>query len=221
MSEPTDPGLGDLDLDLARGVDAVCRRFEADWRGGRSAAIGDYLGEVPEEARAALQAELEALERELRQADETIARPAPDPIAEASTIALAGSPTHPTAGPSPTEVHEEATVAPRDESTVDLGPSARPPDASEPPHVRTSAITRSSAIRPAATEALSSRRGRPAPWTGRSPPMPRTSGRHAPGSGSARPRVADSRPILGPGRRRDCRSIVAEGRAPGRTASRR
>ena len=55
---------------LARHVDAICRRFEADWRAGRIPAISDYLGEIAEEGRAILRAELEALESELRQADE-------------------------------------------------------------------------------------------------------------------------------------------------------
>ena len=36
---------------LARQVDAICRRFEADWRAGGRPAIGDYLGEVAEEGR--------------------------------------------------------------------------------------------------------------------------------------------------------------------------
>ena len=39
------------DVALARQVDAICRRFEADWRAGRRPAIGDYLGEIAEEGR--------------------------------------------------------------------------------------------------------------------------------------------------------------------------
>ncbi len=51
MSEPTDFNLGGLDLDLVRRIDAVCRRFEADCRAGKSPVIADYLGEIPEEGR--------------------------------------------------------------------------------------------------------------------------------------------------------------------------
>jgi hypothetical protein len=59
-------------LDLARCIDAVCRLFEADWRAGQRPAIADYLGEVPDQGRPALPAELVALEHELCRADETI-----------------------------------------------------------------------------------------------------------------------------------------------------
>jgi hypothetical protein len=56
------PDLDGLALDLARRIDAVCRRFEADWRGGRSPHVDDYLADVPEQGRPALRAELIALE---------------------------------------------------------------------------------------------------------------------------------------------------------------
>ncbi len=51
------------------------------------ARLDEYLGDVSEEGRAALGAELAALERELRQAGETLAQPESGPIAEAPTIA--------------------------------------------------------------------------------------------------------------------------------------
>ncbi len=86
--------------------------------------------------RAALRVELEALGRELRHADETIARPDAAPIAEAPTIAPASPPTASIPGPVNPSVHEDATLAPRDQATVDLGSSAPPPDASEPARVR-------------------------------------------------------------------------------------
>jgi hypothetical protein len=54
------------DVQLARRVDAVCRRFESDWQSGTRRPLKDYLPEVPEQARRALRDELEALERELR-----------------------------------------------------------------------------------------------------------------------------------------------------------
>ena len=135
MSEPTDFHLGGLDLDLVRRIDAVCRRFEADWRAGNGPAIGDYLGEVPEQGRPALEAELIALERELRQADKTIARSDHGPIAEAATIAPASPPTAPIPGLAAASVHEEATVAPGDPATVDLG-SAEPTQAGASPSAR-------------------------------------------------------------------------------------
>jgi WD40 repeat protein len=113
------------DIQLERRVDAICREFESDWRAGRRPAIGDYLGEVAEEGRPILRAELEALESELRQAD------------SAATIASGPQPTSPMPDTASPAVHEEATLPPRDQATVDLG-SSRPaqPDASSPDRVR-------------------------------------------------------------------------------------
>jgi hypothetical protein len=74
MSEQTDFNLDGLDLDVARQIDAVCRRFEADWRAGARPPFDGYLAEVPDHARSALRAELEGLERELQQSEETGAR---------------------------------------------------------------------------------------------------------------------------------------------------
>ena len=137
MREQASHGLGDLDLDLVRRIDAVCRRFEADYHAGKSPVIADYLGEVPEAGRSALRSELIGLEREMRRLDETSARPDSGPIADAPTIAPASLPTAPIPGLGNPSVHEEATVAPRDQATVDLGSCApAPPDASAPAHVR-------------------------------------------------------------------------------------
>ncbi len=94
---------------LARHVDAICRQFEADWRAGRVPAISDYLAEIPEKDQGILRAELEALERELRQAN------------EAATAAQASLPTSPIPGMARPSVHEDATMAPRSDATVDLG----------------------------------------------------------------------------------------------------
>jgi hypothetical protein len=123
MSDQLGENLGGLDVELARRNDEICRRFEADWRQGRQPRIDDYLVDVSEEGRPAVRAELEALERELRQSEETVARPeviprttpelqtAPNPstIAEAPTIAP---------GPPPSSVHEEVTVPPSNVSTT-------------------------------------------------------------------------------------------------------
>ncbi len=66
MSHQPDSNLGELDIDLVRRVDGICRQFETDWRVGRQRRLEDYIGEVPEEDRAALRAELEAMLAELR-----------------------------------------------------------------------------------------------------------------------------------------------------------
>ena len=98
MREPASHDLGDLDLDLVRRIDAACRRFEADWRGGQPLAR-DYLDDVPEEGRAALRAELEALERDLRQAEENLPRPeassatTPEPLPAPPSSTVAEAPT--------------------------------------------------------------------------------------------------------------------------------
>jgi eukaryotic-like serine/threonine-protein kinase len=144
MSDRPSDDLGGLGIDLARRIDAVCRRFEADWQQGRRPRIEDVLAVVPHEGRPALRAELEALERELRQPQETGIHidagtsPAPDPrtasapstIAEAATIA-----------PAPSTVHEEATVPPRSPhdqpTTAVLGRDPSATTGSSPPtHIR-------------------------------------------------------------------------------------
>ncbi|MFI5457823.1 MAG: hypothetical protein ACHRXM_20475, partial [Isosphaerales bacterium] len=126
MNQQPSHNLDGLDIDLARRIDAICRRFEADWRGGGRPHIDGYLAEVPDEGRPALRAELMALEHELRQAEATIARPeggpgmapepptAPDacPISEAPTLAPGAPRVVPPAGEASSSVHEEATVPP-------------------------------------------------------------------------------------------------------------
>ena len=93
MSNQTDSNLAGLDLDTARRIDMICRRFEADWREGRQSPVNDYLGEIPEEGRLALRNELAALEKELRQVNEDPTSPEATPpsnVAEAPTLALIG-----------------------------------------------------------------------------------------------------------------------------------
>jgi serine/threonine-protein kinase len=63
---PNDPDH--LAADIARHVDAVCRRFEAAWKQGPRPRIEDQLDAVAAPGRPALLAELIALERELRSA---------------------------------------------------------------------------------------------------------------------------------------------------------
>jgi hypothetical protein len=113
VSEPGPLGVGQLDVDLIRQIDTVCRRFESDYRAGKSPVIADYLGEVPEEGRSALRSELIGLQG-LRRSDETSARPDVGPMVAARTIAPASLPTAPIPGPGNPSVHAEAT--PQDES---------------------------------------------------------------------------------------------------------
>src|ERR1017187_3471188 len=102
MSDRPSDNLDGLDIDLARRIDAACRRFEADVREGRQPCIDDYLVDVPDDGRPALLAELSALERELRPSGETVARPEVGPPT--------GS--EPQTAPSPSTFAEGPTSAP-------------------------------------------------------------------------------------------------------------
>ncbi len=159
MSDQPSRNRDGLDIEMARRIDEVCRRFEADWRQGHQPHTEGYLLDVSHEGQPALRAELEALERELRKSEDTVARPeagppaAPEPqtalhpstITEAPTIAPGPPPTSLMTGAPPSSVHEEATVPPSDSAptahdqptTAVLGqdPSATP-DTFEPTRVR-------------------------------------------------------------------------------------
>ena len=134
-AHPHDPEAPEVAL--ARHVDAICRKFEADWRAGRRPAIGDYLGEVAEEGRGIL--------RRARGPRERAAPGGRGGRCARARLGRRGSrPSHRQIRPRPRSralaspaVHEEATLPPRDQATVDLGPS-RPvqPDASSPDRVR-------------------------------------------------------------------------------------
>ncbi len=131
MSHRTSDNLGGLDIDLVRRIDQACRRFEAAWREGRQPRLDDYIGSLTGDARVALAAELEALESELRQAAGQAG------IADAPTIAPGSLPTLPEPGEASSSVHDEATLPPRGDATVDLGSSApAPSEAGAPSHVR-------------------------------------------------------------------------------------
>jgi WD40 repeat protein len=136
MREPSSDNLRGLDIDLVRRIDAACRRFEADWRAGKDPAPGDYLGEVPEEGRAALEAELFALVQELLQADATTARLEAGSPAEAPIIPPADPSGGPISGPTSPSAHDKGTMARVDGATIDLGSFASGPGASEPARVR-------------------------------------------------------------------------------------
>src|SRR5437868_6852601 len=60
------PGEGGRTPELVGRIDAVCDRFEADWRAGRAPRIEDYLGDLAGAGRWALLRELLMLEVELR-----------------------------------------------------------------------------------------------------------------------------------------------------------
>jgi WD40 repeat protein/tetratricopeptide (TPR) repeat protein/tRNA A-37 threonylcarbamoyl transferase component Bud32 len=66
MKEPFPVAPEDLEIDLARRIDAICRRFEADRKAGRGPRIEDLRDAVAAPGRPALLVELVALERELR-----------------------------------------------------------------------------------------------------------------------------------------------------------
>jgi serine/threonine protein kinase len=151
MSDRPSDNLGGLDIGLARQIDAVCRRFEAARRTGCQPRIDDYLVDVVDEGRPALRAELEALERDLRQAEENLPRPeassatTPEPlpappsstVAEAPTIAPGTAPTSPLPGAATTDIHDDVTLPPREEATVDhISTDSAHPDAAAPVRIR-------------------------------------------------------------------------------------
>jgi WD40 repeat protein len=129
MSDQPSNNLGGLDIDLVHRIDEVCRRFEADSRAGLRPRIEDYLVGMTEAGRPALRAELEALERELRTSDETVARPPTGPLTalepptpptptamtEASTIAPGPPPTSPIVGAAPSPIQALSTISPGDQ----------------------------------------------------------------------------------------------------------
>ena len=151
MSDRPSGNFGGLEIDVGRRIDAVCRRFEADSLARREPRVEDYLDDVPGQARAALRIELEALERELGEASEAVARRAeagmatsPEPhvtplaaLAESPTIAPPCAPESPARGVAVPSVHDEATVPPGADATVDLGSApAHQPEAPSVARVR-------------------------------------------------------------------------------------
>jgi WD40 repeat protein len=131
MSDRPSHNLDGLDIEMARRIDEVCRRFEADWRAGHQPCVEAYFGEFVGDARASLAAELETLQSELQQAAGQFG------IADGPTIAPGSLPTPPKPGESPSSVLDAATLAPPGDATVDLGSSAPTLSAAgTPSHVR-------------------------------------------------------------------------------------
>jgi serine/threonine protein kinase len=124
VSKPEPLGVSQLDVELMRQIDAVCRRFEADWRAGGRPPFDSYLAEVPDQANPALRAQLQAIERELRQSEETSVRGGPSSASEAQTGVPADPPTQPIPESSRPSLDDEATVAPEDQAAIDLRASS-------------------------------------------------------------------------------------------------
>jgi eukaryotic-like serine/threonine-protein kinase len=126
MSDRARQNLSGLDINMARRIDEVCLRFEADWRNGRQPRIADYLVDVPYEGRPALRTELSDMERELSESKETVVRsaagpstapgprkaPSPATIAQAPTIATEPLPTTDIVGGPPSLGDDVPTVPP-------------------------------------------------------------------------------------------------------------
>jgi eukaryotic-like serine/threonine-protein kinase len=129
MTDRTSNHLHNLDIKLARRIDEIYLRFEADWREGRRPSVQDCLGEIPDDGRPALRAELKALERELRPPEQPVARPEASPsvdlepdtarelttIDEAPTFAPRTPVKTPVVLPAPSSVHEVSTAPPKHE----------------------------------------------------------------------------------------------------------
>ena len=185
MSDRPGHEPGRMDADMARRIDEVCLRFEADWREGRQPRIDDYLAGVspagqpapapswrPSHASSARRIPPRAPEAGPPTAPQPKTFPNPSMIAEAPTIAPRPPPNTAIQGEMPSVVHEEATVPPVDPPRFSprsahrsgaparsIGHARRSPN---PTASATSATTRSSARSPAAAWASSSRPGRSA-----------------------------------------------------------
>jgi hypothetical protein len=129
MNERPGDRIGDLDIEIARRIDVICRQFEAEYRNGRRAPVDDYLSGICEEGRTALLAELESLKNELISSDEALTSSDSGianahhsrTTAEAPTLVPAMLPATATTAESSCSAHELATVPPGDQPTVDFG----------------------------------------------------------------------------------------------------
>ena len=152
MSDRPSHNLGGLDIDLARRIDEVCRRFEADWREGRQPRIEDYLADVPDEGRPACGPSWRpwsaSCASRMRRSRPEAGRPRlPSPRRHRSLRDRRGADHRPRIPGHArlASVHEEATVPPSDQATIAPRSAhrrgARPdpsatPGASEPTRIR-------------------------------------------------------------------------------------
>jgi WD40 repeat protein len=115
-SMPTTPG--DRPLRPSERIDAVCDRFEADWRAGGAPRIDDFLAEAEEADRPALRDELLALERELRRSKQSGLRSETashaSAFSEVPTIPPGTVPLRPVPGAISPSIHAQATLTPSD-----------------------------------------------------------------------------------------------------------
>ena len=138
MDNRPSENLGELDLELARQIDEICRRFEADWKAGARRRIEDYVEEIaPEALRRAPVPSSRTYCMSCADSEETVAEPGSGTPAEASTIAPMAPPTSAIPGMAAPGIHEDATVAPNDEVTIDHGsPSPVQGEGSAPARIR-------------------------------------------------------------------------------------
>ncbi len=137
MEDQPQPNLDELNPELTRQIDAICRRFEATWREGRRPPIDEFLADVGPDGQATLRAELEGLAHELGDSlgggvstevrtdlTPTAGTTPPRTIADAPTIEPGASSTVPVTGEAPASVHDDATIPPHSDATIDLTPMA-------------------------------------------------------------------------------------------------
>lgn len=113
MSDDTRDAPGMTRVAWTAEVDRICDRFEAEWRSGRPRAISEHVACVDAALRPALAAELEIIDRELRQSSDMGAESA-DTRRPALLRALSDSPTFALLEPEPiaalADVLERRTV---------------------------------------------------------------------------------------------------------------
>ena len=129
MSDQESLGARKLEVELMLRIDAVCRHYEADWRAGSRPSIEAYLAEVPDRARPALRAELEALECELRDEGETAERKVPESGSDSPTTTPGEATAEPIIGPGSRSAREDVAGSPRDDATIAVASSGAPQQA--------------------------------------------------------------------------------------------
>ena len=165
MSDRPSHNLDRMEIDLARRIEEVCRRFEADWREGREPRVDDCLIEVSGAAGRHCGSNWKPWNASLRQVDDTVVGCRSRPLLRLPSLrrhrVLPRSPTprpltrepistSPCAGRMPSSVHDEGPPAPTPGSpTISPPPRCFGQDPSailphrNPPASATSATTKS------------------------------------------------------------------------------